>query len=165
MKNLRSSLQGKYEPSFFYMKIDVLSYNENMSDREISLFLHEYIHYLQNITTTYGLERLLYDFAILCRMVEWLQKQNKADIYVPIPEDVLSELTKSNKKILDLTWGDTVDYDIKEFQFVSAEKLDSIRINELRSVDTICIAYKNITGEEDICTFGAREIKEYGLSY
>ena len=160
MKDLRSSLQGKYEPSFFNMKIDVMSYNENMSDREISLFLHEYIHYLQNITTTYGLERLLYDFAILCRMVEWLQKQNKADIYVPIPEDVLSELTKSNKKILDLTWGDTVDYDIKEFQFVSAEKLDSIRIDKQRSVDTICITYKNTTGEEDICTFGAREINE-----
>ena len=79
-----------------------MSYNENMSDREISLFVHEYIHYLQNITTIYGLERLLYDFSILCRMVEWVWKQKSMDICVPISEDVLSELTRSNKKILDL---------------------------------------------------------------
>ena len=102
MKDLRSSLQGKYEPSFFNMKVDIMSYNENMSDREISLFVHEYIHYLQNITTIYGLERLLYDFSILCRMVEWVWKQKSMDICVPISEDVLSELTRSNKKILDL---------------------------------------------------------------
>ena len=160
MKDLRSSLQGKYEPSFFNMKVDIMSYNENMSDREISLFVHEYIHYLQNITTIYGLERLLYDFSILCRMVEWVWKQKSMDICVPISEDVLSELTRSNKKILDLTWGDTVDYNIKDFQFVSAEKFDSVRIDEKRSVDTICITYKNKSGEEDFCLFGAREITE-----
>ena len=158
MKDLNSKSKGIYIPSFFCMKIDSLSYDEMMSDREISLFVHEYIHYLQNITTTYGLERLNYDFAILCKMVDWIKERDNVDVYVPLSEDILSELTKSNKKIKDLTWGESVDID--DFTFVSVEVFDKEEIDEQRIVETIGINYKNKAGIEGLCSFGAREIYE-----
>lgn len=140
------------------MKIDVMSYDDNMSDREISLFVHEYVHYLQNITTIYGLERLNYDIAALYRMIEWVRSQNDVEIYVPISEDALSKLTQSNNLIRELTLGE--NRDIKDFVFISAENIGTIDVDDKRSVDTICINYKNQKGEKDFCTFGANEISE-----
>ena len=82
MKDLNSRIDGLYIPSFFCMLIDSSTYDENMSDREISLFVHEYIHYLQNITTICGLERLKSDFAILVNMVNWIKGQQGKKISI-----------------------------------------------------------------------------------
>lgn len=158
MKDLNSRLDGLYNPSFFCMKIDSLSYDENMSDRETSLFVHEYIHYLQNITTICGLERLKSDFAILVNMVNWIKGQQGKKISIPISKNVLSELTIANGRICDLTWGETGD--IKKFKFVSAQIIDSIKVDDFRDIESVCITYKGENDSEELCSFGTREIYE-----
>ena len=50
---------GEYYPAFFEMKLKIdgdLDLN-NCSDMDFALFFHEYIHFLQDITTSYGLTR------------------------------------------------------------------------------------------------------------
>lgn len=49
--------RGEYIPAFFemYLKIDGEIDLNKLSERDFSLFFHEYIHFLQDITTTYGL--------------------------------------------------------------------------------------------------------------
>lgn len=69
MKDLFNRTCGIYIPSFFSMKIDSLSFGENMNDRELSLFVHEYIHFLQSFTTLHGLERINSDFCVLMNMI------------------------------------------------------------------------------------------------
>ena len=47
-----------YKPSFFNMKIDLpidLMDLNNLEDGAMGLYFHEYIHYLQDISTIYGL--------------------------------------------------------------------------------------------------------------
>lgn len=158
MKDLNSRLEGSYIPSFFCIKIDSSSYDENMSDREISLFVHEYIHYLQNITTICGLERLNSDYAILVKMVNWIRNQNTNSFFIPISKDVLGELTIANDKICNLTWGEMGD--INHFDFISAQLIDSTKIDNQREVESVCITYRDKNGIEEICSFGTREIYE-----
>lgn len=158
MKDLYSHNTGMYIPSFFCMKIDSDSFGEEMIDRELSLFVHEYIHFLQNITTTCGIERLNYDLAVLCRMIEWIKEQDSFDIEVPFKEENLKKLTKSNKRINDLTWGETGE--IEGFEFISAEKFDEEIIDEQRTVESIGIKYRNKENDDNLCSFGTREIYE-----
>ncbi len=51
---------GYYMPSFYYMNIgegnDKLDVNK-LNDHDLSVFFHEYIHYLQDITTFDGVNR------------------------------------------------------------------------------------------------------------
>lgn len=49
--------RGEYIPAFFemYLRIDGDIDLNKLSERDFSLFFHEYIHFLQDITTTYGL--------------------------------------------------------------------------------------------------------------
>ena len=61
MKDLFSN-SGKYVPSFFMMKIDSEHFGNDMTDKELSLFVHEYVHFLQSFTTIKGLEKLLQPF-------------------------------------------------------------------------------------------------------
>ena len=47
-----------YRPSFFHMKIDLpvdLGDLNEITDATFALYLHEYIHFVQDISTIYGL--------------------------------------------------------------------------------------------------------------
>jgi len=58
MNRYQSYLRGYYSPSFFKMGISViepLDNPENLPELPKSTFFHEYIHFLQDISTTYGL--------------------------------------------------------------------------------------------------------------
>ena len=101
MKDLYSRQEGVYIPSFFCMKIDSLSFDEDMSDRDLSLFVHEYIHFIQNITTLYGLERTNSDFGILINMINWIKGHKDSTIKVPLDETILNELTNLTRSKLD----------------------------------------------------------------
>ena len=105
MKDLFTN-SGKYVPSFFMMKIDSEHFGNEMTDRETSFFVHEYVHFLQSITTVKGLERITSDFGMLGRIVEYIRNQGKQNVLVPFNKDVLNELTKNNERIdtLSLQW-------------------------------------------------------------
>lgn len=164
MKDLYSRTKGLYIPSFFCMKIDSLSFGDNMTDREISLYVHEYIHFIQSFTTIHGLERINSDFATLMNMVNWIRDNANSIIHVPLSDDILNDLTKNNRSITQLTWGETED--INEFRIigVSIDNESPIKIDNLRNVESAMITYILPSGEEGFCTFGAREIYE-GMAY
>src|SRR5260221_14717441 len=57
------TVMGFYAPSFFRMYINTDESLENMDAWSIqtsAAFLHEYVHYLQDLTTTYGLMNISY---------------------------------------------------------------------------------------------------------
>lgn len=165
MKDLFSRLEGLYIPSFFCMKIDTQSFNENMSDRDLSLFIHEYIHFIQNITTLYGLERTNSDFAVLTNMIDWIKGNKKSVIQFPIDKNVLNGLTQNNRSITDLTWGETND--IRDIEIINVENPSdmAIKIDKFRTIKSIVLTFLNKdNGTEDICSFGARDVYE-GMAY
>ena len=59
-----SKVSGFYEPSFFRLHIETDNSIENinnLNDRDFSTFLHEYIHFIQDTTTYYGLNNINYN--------------------------------------------------------------------------------------------------------
>lgn len=67
MDEIEYSLRGFYRPSFFSLYIDG-EFRENLSDMtevDLGTFVHEYIHYLQNITTIFGLQNSSFYFNFL----------------------------------------------------------------------------------------------------
>jgi hypothetical protein len=164
MKDLFNRTCGIYIPSFFSMKIDSLSFGENMNDRELSLFVHEYIHFLQSFTTLHGLERINSDFCVLMNMINWLKENSEEPINIPLSETVLSDITRNNQQISKLSWGDSEE--IKYFDVIDIvlDPCNTILIDECRSVESVFIKYQTNELEEGICSFGAREIYE-GMVY
>lgn len=164
MKDLFNRTCGIYIPSFFSMKIDSLSFGENMTDRELSLFIHEYIHFLQNITTLHGLERMNSDFFVLMHMINWLRENDEKPISIPLSDTILSDMTRNNQDISKLSWGDFEE--IKNYDIIDIvlDPCNAIQIDEYRTVESVIIKYRTNDTEEDICSFGAREIYE-GMAY
>lgn len=161
MKDLNKSTFGSYLLSYFCMKIDALTYGENMTDREISLFIHEYIHYLQSFTTIYGLERINSELSVLANLVDWLRISANSRVTIPLPEDVLNTVVRNNALISNLVWGETDD--ISHLDIVKVDS-DYFQIDEQRQVESISLSYRNENGLDSSCTFGAREIYE-GMAY
>ena len=165
MKDLFSN-SGSYVPSFFLMKIDSEHFGNEMSDRETSLFVHEYVHFLQSITTVKGLERLTSDFWMLRRMVEYVKEQGKLNVSVLFNKDVLNEITKNNERIDTIAWGESCPKSIAEkiqLKDVFVEK-KTFDIDGVRFMDTVTLTFIDVEGKEGFCTFGARDLYE-GMAY
>ncbi len=165
MKDLFTN-RGKYVPSFFMMKIDSEHFGNEMTDRETSLFVHEYVHFLQSITTVKGLERITSDFGMLGRIVEYIRNQGKQNVLVPFNKDVLNELTKNNERIDTNAWGELrADSIADKIQikdvFVDKKTFD---IDGVIFMDTVTLTFIDAEGEEGLCTFGARDLYE-GMAY
>lgn len=161
MKDLNKSTFGLYLSSFFCMKIDALTYGESMTEREISLFIHEYVHFLQSFTTIYGIERIYSDFSILTNSANWIRTQDNSKVTVPLSEDILNDISRNGYLISKLVWGDTED--ISHIQITNVV-IDNVQIDEQRQIESVCISYKDKNGDETCCTFGAREVYE-GMAY
>ena len=161
MKDLNKTIFGLYLPSFFCMKIDALKYGDNMTERELSLFIHEYVHFLQSFTTIYGLERINSDFSVIINMVNWMNRHIKSKIAFPLSKDVLDSVICNNDKLSRLVWGDTED--ISHLR-ITNEDVDYIQIDERRQIESVTLSYIDENGEQSYCSFGAREIYE-GMAY
>ena len=58
MSRVLNTTLGYYEPAFFHINIGTNSSFEKFSSRDFSIFLHEYIHFIQDVTTVYGLNNI-----------------------------------------------------------------------------------------------------------
>ena len=141
-----------------------MSFGEKMNDRDLSVFVHEYVHFLQDITTLYGLEGISSDFGTLTNMVSWVKSNKHSPIYVPLPETILDEITKNNRFISDSTWGESGELNNIEIIDINIDSSISIAVDDYRTVESVIIKYKTNESEEGICSFGAREIYE-GMAY
>ena len=76
---------GEYYPAFFEMKLKIdgeLDLN-TCSDLDFALFFHEYIHFLQDITTSYGLTRCYSYGEYVNSVVNDITSKPQGSIHVP----------------------------------------------------------------------------------
>lgn len=76
-----------YYPSFFYLSIgdnkDTYDISQ-MKDHDLSVFFHEYIHFIQDLTTFYGINRAYFINEYvkdLCQVIYSDRKVTKVPIY------------------------------------------------------------------------------------
>ena len=89
--DLQSAI-GLYSPTFLKMHIDCfepLDSFENLSPRSAAAFLHEYVHFLQDITTTHGLRNIItiVDFMKSVNMVQRESSERTMPIPFKLPEN------------------------------------------------------------------------------
>lgn len=100
---------GEYYPAFFEMKLKIdgeLDLN-TFSDLDFALFFHEYIHFLQDITTSYGLTRCYSYGEYVSSVVNDIISKPQGSIHVPyLYEDNRDNIMLSDY-LTSITQGDS----------------------------------------------------------
>jgi len=128
--------QCYYRPSFFNMKVDVfieLDDLKEIPEGTMGLYFHEYIHYLQDISTVYGLMNMsTINYYIQACAHDIFQKKDKKEFEVPI-------LLENIKLPTDI-----IDYGVSNFNLRKVYMGSSIR-DKSRAIDNF--NYKIISHE------------------
>jgi hypothetical protein len=94
---------GFYKPAFFYMELDVEDDFEKIlkCQKSESVFFHEYIHFLQDILTTYGINNIRSILLLLRDKISYMQKNE----YQELPVDFKSIVVDDFNKQFKFTYG------------------------------------------------------------
>ena len=94
------AIRGQYKLSFmqielsFPLKYDISSDEiDNYSDKDFGTFIHEYIHFLQNISTPWGLYNSMVKYEKISQEYAFLQSNYKNDIRIPLAVPYTDSLT------------------------------------------------------------------------
>ena len=153
--------RGEYIPAFFemYLKIDGEIDLNKLTEKDFSLFFHEYIHFLQDITTTYGLTTCYAYGEYVQSVVNDIYARGQQTFEVPYIYDNNKDNIRLNEQVQKVTLGDW-DTNIETLDnvnvFVEDFKLEFGKEQNLPSIPTVCIQ----ANEDDIISFGASAIKE-----
>lgn len=133
MKSSKISIGGKYTPTFFFMEIETeesLEDIELMSEESQATFTHEYIHFLQDLFTIYGLANIIHivDLARERSLVIHSDLKNKT---FTIPCNLIEgSIASINSKLFHLYKGtinigrDNGDVFDIEIEMLKIEKVD-----------------------------------------
>lgn len=154
---------GYYTPAFFHIKVNTNTLMGSFSDKDFSVFLHEYIHFLQDVTTIYGLNNMyVYSEYIRYSTNKIYSSQNK-QIKVPILPNPSNEgNVYLNKLINDLTFGDSFTIpkikDITKIKIIS----DPITISKspIKEIKSVLLTIIDEKDNEYPAVFGALSIME-----
>jgi len=162
-----------YRPSFFNMKIDLPINLEDLNtipEGAMGLYFHEYIHYLQDISTIYGLMNISTITFYIQSCAHYLSKNKKyTNFKVPISlENILNDGVEINYGLLNFSLrpiyiGSSINPKssiIKDFKF---KIIDSI-LSDGNIIQKVIISF---IGDNDLyreLEFGGNHITE-GMAY
>ena len=146
MNGLKLIECGSYLPAFFYMKVNTHESLEDLnvvSDESLQTFFHEYIHFLQDLFTSFGLQNILFNVNVLKQIT--LKIFHSPDKEFPIPY-ILPEDDKilKYKDLFSLFYGDdhTKPYDsVKEVKIIQNnlikdyEDVKTVEVETCNSID------------------------------
>jgi len=162
----RDITKGSYAPSFFTIRIpnnenyENLLNNERMSEQAEAYFLHEYIHFLQDLTTIPGLSNI----CIVVDYMKWVTHQGKdGKLLVPSdpkPEDgfnLWNNQVLSNERIGHGALKDVVVKEITGFKLNNqAIVINGVSHSQLNSK----VSFKDSNGHERLYIIGEYAISE-----
>ena len=150
--------RGYYCPTFFKLVVETiydLNNLNNLGEEPFSTFFHEYIHFLQDISTTYGLTNC----CIVVDRIKYINKcilENKSEKTFKIPFDFSKAgITKLNKNIQNVYLGTNpglTQLDINKIQLENSLVQLPIPNSQLNKV---VIYYNSATGTIESFEFGA----------
>ena len=126
---------GTYESSYFIMTVPTESDLDirNMTDEAFAVFFHEYIHFLQDVTSFYGYMGIYAHGEYIRRAVNDIYKMPNL-FHVPISINDSGDNVALNKDIVELSLGDKEDLSfvqIKDYFIDYFYLTDSFSIPEL----------------------------------
>ena len=155
----RHRLLGYYVPAFFEMHIDTESEDmiiNQMPIEDATVLFHEYIHFLQDIASYYGLNRIYVYSESIRKMINEIYKTPKGDLQIPMTLLHSNDLVRLNNDIVRLTEGDVREkatFSITDISMLN----DELEENEhLQAISSVMLMFS----DNDIATFGAGAISE-----
>lgn len=148
---------GNYETSFFIMNVPTKADLEirDMADEDFAIFFHEYIHFLQDITSFYGYMEIYSHGEYMRRAIN--------DIYVgprrfnvPLEFEERGDFVTINKRIASLSLGDKEELN---FVIIKDVFIESFSITDSFSIPELHVLAATNKGEEEII-IGAYAIRE-----
>ncbi|WP_339926229.1 hypothetical protein [uncultured Cyclobacterium sp.] len=100
-------LRGFYKPHFFALYING-RYDpdlNNLSTPDLGTFAHEYVHYLQNITTIFGLRNSVFYFRYLYELKSHIAKNSAFELPLKNVDIDFTENLKRGKQLFDQYYG------------------------------------------------------------
>ncbi len=144
MLKLLSDSLGEYFPAFLYIyvdeKIDFDEFEGNEEEKK-GTFIHEYCHFLQDVTTTYGINNAIIFFQELCRII--------------IPELNGNDIVIHNKDYWGLCNGDK---DIKEKVFF----INKIKIEKEYIYQELWPQYSNLPNNNVLVIYNGNRKFNFG---
>ena len=159
-RRLYSNLLGFYVQTCFRIHIDTNITFRYMSDRDYSVLAHEYIHFLQDISTTYGAYNAYAISEFMKSVAEAIRMSPDGSIDVPYTPDIDADNVFANYCVKELTFGDSKEItQIKEI-FELKNNKESLDSKDLDSIPTVSVEIKD--GEDKIhkIDFGACAVME-----
>lgn len=159
-RRLYSNLLGFYIQTCFRIHIDTNVTFMHMSEKDYSVLAHEYIHFLQDISTTYGVFNAYAISEFMKSVAEAVRQSPDGSINVPYTPDIDSDNVYANYCVRELTYGDCKEIkQIKEI-FELKNNRESLDSKDLDSIPTVSIELKD--GEDNIkkIDFGACAVME-----
>lgn len=159
MVRLRNKISGSYIISFFEMYINTNSEDmiiNKLPIKDMTVFFHEYIHFLQDFTTYYGLNNIYYHSEYLHSVVNRIYNLDSDSFIVPFKIEDNNDNVLLNNQICKLTSGDVISIDLCNIKEI-IESEDMLLENKyMKSIPSITLYLDN----EDIVSFGAIAIME-----
>lgn len=167
MKQIRkmNKIVGYYTPAFFELHVGTnnsISNLNNLNDRDFSIFLHEYMHFIQDFSTFYGLNNMYVNSEYMHSAVNQIYLMPKGHIVIPIePFTDNRDNVLLNSHLISLTMGDTEDVESLEITNIT-NTFDDIDIpnSPLKKIESICVEFRSDKEGDGILSFGAIAIME-----
>ena len=163
MNRILSTTLGYYTPAFFHINISKNHSFEKFSNEDFSVFLHEYIHFIQDVTTIYGLNNMYVQSEYIRYATHKVYKSNNRKFNIPIIPNANNEGNiYLNKAICKLTNGD--DLEIKKIQKITHIEIinesTGVSNTPVDSLESVCVNLIDGYGKEQVLIFGAISIME-----
>lgn len=153
---------GYYLPAFFLLHIETnegLQDLDNLNLESKSTLYHEYVHFLQDLTTIYGLANTAQMVDLQKSFVHQILSNEEPEFNVPVEIDLLSP-TGINMDLFELYEGD------QEADFYGIQSVDNIhesannKVKGYETIPSIIIEATDIFGAKKFFNFGAVCISE-----
>ncbi|QQQ70346.1 hypothetical protein [Chryseobacterium indologenes] len=147
MDNQLDFLKCYYRPAFFKIKIDVPVEFKNLNeltDGTLSLYLHEYIHFIQDISTIYGLVNISTINYYIQDCASRIYKENQKEFQVPLklyPRE--GDYGYLNHSLQPIYIGSKINPKRKQIELVSYKYESQIFTEKNEKIDVIKVILKD----------------------
>lgn len=151
--------KGSYTPGFFLMKLSFpfdTNHLSELSTENLGTFAHEYVHFLQNTSTPYGLWQAMIFYQAISEFFSFVKKNKPSKL--PVKDYSLSDTMKRRLDLENETFGFRGFIDIPENQILDIRR-SIVNIHKKR-IERITLRFRDVHGELQEKIFGAYIIKE-----
>lgn len=139
MNDNEYELRGFYKPHFFsiFLNGEFDIEFQNLKKNDLGTFVHEYTHYLQNITTIFGLKNSIFYFHYLYEVKKHINESQQ--LTVPIKEIPFSNDILQGKAIFNRYYGTKKSFspEYDDIKFYIKEEVDNGRKYKIVCFDLV----------------------------